>query len=154
MLSDTDFLNVINLTPLVAIDLLIKNSNGDILLGKRNNRPAMGYWFVPGGRILKNETFDVAFERIVKNELNQQIAWDTAKFFGCFQHLYPDNFLNSENISTHYVVLSYEINLDTKQYNADLSEQHTEQAWWTIEDILASEEVHPNTKAYFRPNEG
>ena len=47
-------LAIINATPLVAVDLIIENRNKEILLGKRVNRPAQGYWFVPGGRILNN----------------------------------------------------------------------------------------------------
>jgi len=41
-------LEIIEATPLVSIDLVIRNPSNKVLLGKRNNRPAMGYWFVPG----------------------------------------------------------------------------------------------------------
>ena len=57
-LTDDKFLDVIKATPLVAIDLIIKNSSGFVLLGKRFNRPARGFWFVPGGRIRKDETLE------------------------------------------------------------------------------------------------
>ena len=61
MLSNADFLTVVRLTPLVAIDLIVTDGNRRILLGHRRNRPAQGTWFVPGGRITKNETLDAAF---------------------------------------------------------------------------------------------
>ena len=57
-------LNIIDATPLVSVDLIIENRLKQILLGKRVNRPAQGYWFVPGGRILKNETIKDAIKRI------------------------------------------------------------------------------------------
>lgn len=154
MLSDTDFLHVIDLTPLVALDLIIKNNRGEILLGERKNRPAKGYWFVPGGRILKNETFESAFERISSSELTSKLGWDDAALLGCFQHLYPDNYLNKENVSTHYVVLAYELEIEITSFIADLSSQHSDHKWWTVEDILSSTEVHPNTKAYFLTSQG
>lgn len=47
------FKTVIESTPLVSIDLIVLNSEGKILLGKRLKHPAQGYWFVPRGRILK-----------------------------------------------------------------------------------------------------
>ena len=50
--------DVVRLAPLVAIDLVIRNARGDILLGLRNNEPAKGCYFVPGGMILKNERLD------------------------------------------------------------------------------------------------
>ena len=46
-LDDKTFLRVIEATPLVSIDLLVRNERGQVLLGKRANRPAQGLWFVP-----------------------------------------------------------------------------------------------------------
>ena len=55
MLNDTDFLHIVDATPLVSIDLVLRNERDEVLLGQRKNRPAQGIWFVPGGRIRKNE---------------------------------------------------------------------------------------------------
>ena len=63
------FGEVIRNTPLVAIDLVVRDQSGRALLGKRLNRPAQGYWFAPGGRIRKNETLDAAFLRLTAAEL-------------------------------------------------------------------------------------
>ena len=68
MLSKEDFISIVKNTPLVSIDLVIENKEGEILLGWRNNQPAKGYWFVPGGRIRKDENFRKAFNRILKTE--------------------------------------------------------------------------------------
>jgi len=67
-------LEIIEATPLVSIDLVIRNPSNKVLLGKRNNRPAMGYWFVPGGRIFKNETINQALKRISEVELGQDLS--------------------------------------------------------------------------------
>ena len=68
-LEKETFKTVIGATPLIAIDLLVKNSAGQYLLGYHNNRPAQGYWFVHGGRILKNESIAEAFKRLCLHEL-------------------------------------------------------------------------------------
>jgi colanic acid biosynthesis protein WcaH len=47
-LEDIVFKTIIENTPLVSVDLIIKNEN-KILLGKRVNKPAQGYWFTLGG---------------------------------------------------------------------------------------------------------
>ena len=52
-LSESTFQTIIGATPLVSIDLIVKNAKGEVLLGYRTNRPAQGYWFVPGGRVQK-----------------------------------------------------------------------------------------------------
>lgn len=52
-LRHEDFATVVRSTPLISIDLIVENAHGEFLLGKRLNRPAQGYWFVPGGRVQK-----------------------------------------------------------------------------------------------------
>jgi len=71
-LDTKTFKTVIASTPLIAIDLIVVNERKEILLGKRLNQPAKNYWFVPGGRILKNETLDNAFKRLTLTELGKK----------------------------------------------------------------------------------
>ena len=72
MLNDKIFRVVVDSTPLISIDILLKKDN-KILLGKRINKPAQGYFFSTGGRINKNETINNAMVRIAKNELNIEL---------------------------------------------------------------------------------
>jgi colanic acid biosynthesis protein WcaH len=150
MLSNADFLTVVRLTPLVAIDLIVTDGNRRILLGHRRNRPAQGTWFVPGGRITKNESLDAAFKRIVHNELGVASAQrSAARFFGVYEHLYDDNFIAENGVGTHYVVLVYSMELDS---NAPVGryDQHSQYVWFTPEELLTHPDVHENTKIYFR----
>ena len=142
------FLDIIDKTPLVSIDLIIKDSNNKALLGYRNNHPARGFWFVPGGRIRKNETLSQAMKRIALNEIGLEISITGATLLGAYDHIYDDNFDAKPGIKTHYVALGYEIKLPCKQ-TIKMDTQHSEIQWWSIEDLLKSEAVHRNTKAYF-----
>ncbi len=147
MLTDTDFLRIVEATPLVSIDLILRNERGEVLLGRRNNKPAQGLWFVPGGRIRKNERVAEALRRISRRELGVEIP--QAKLLGVFDHLYPDNFLGAPDVSTHYVVLGMEAAWPVGA-NVQADDQHDEFKWWAAVKILASDAVHENTKAYFR----
>lgn len=142
------FLNIVASTPLVSIDLVIRNKQGRVLLGYRTNNPAKGYWFVPGGIIRKNERLDAAFNRISENEIGLIYDRDDSKFLGVFEHYYPENFLEADNVDTHYVVLAHEIHLPdhTKILGDD---QHSELRWWSVPELLANSYVHAYTKAYF-----
>jgi len=60
-LEKSVFTTVIDSTPLVSIDLVIENTDGKILLGYRNNRPAKGYWFVPGEEFRKARAWTMLF---------------------------------------------------------------------------------------------
>ena len=138
---------VVELTPLVSIDLFIVNAANEVLVGYRNNRPAQGYWFVPGGRILKNETFEQAFTRISQNELNIAMHFATAKPLGAYQHFYSDSRFG-EHLSTHYVALGYLVKLDAEVSFAVGDSQHSDLKWIALDGLEADESVHDMTKAY------
>ncbi len=148
MISDEQFLKVIDSTPLVSIDLILANSQGEILLGKRNNRPAQGYWFVPGGRIRKNERLADAIKRISLAESGSELTLSDGQLLGAFDHIYDDNFSGIDGINTHYVVLAYNIKLKD-DFEIAPDEQHSEMKWWSKDGLLNDYEVHQNTKAYF-----
>lgn len=148
-LSDLEFKEVIKNTPLISIDLIIKNNKEEILLGYRKNAPAKDNWFVPGGRIWKNETLDNAFKRITKSELGQEIERKNASFYKVSQHFYDDNKFEITGLSTHYVVISYQIdNFNQVQLTKD--DQHSQFRWFKTDELLALPDVHQNTKDYFQ----
>ena len=63
MLDNQIFKTVVDSAPLVSIDILLKKDN-KVLLGRRVNKPAQGYFFSIGGRIDKNETIENAMKII------------------------------------------------------------------------------------------
>ncbi|MGO0307328.1 GDP-mannose mannosyl hydrolase [Endozoicomonas acroporae] len=147
MLPLATFKTVVASTPLVPIDLIIRNKQGHVLLGLRNNRPAQGYWFVPGGRIQKDERLDDAFSRLVSVELGTAAGFDQASFLGLYQNFYLDNF-SVDSFSTYYVVLSYELMLEIDLCDFP-EEQHCDYHWFTVDELLSSNQVHQHTKDYF-----
>jgi len=143
-LDDATFKTVIDSAPLVSIDILLKKGD-KVLLGKRVNKPAQGYFFSTGGRINKNETIDNAMARVALNELNIELK-SVPKFIGVFEHFYDDSIY--KDVSTHYVNIAYEYEVEEIP---DLpTKQHSEYKWFTIDELLESKQVHEYTKDYFR----
>ncbi len=142
------FKTIIDNTPLVSVDLIVKH-NGKVLLGKRVNKPAQGYWFTLGGRVLKNESIDSAIQRIGKLELDTIIE-KKPKFIGVFEHFYDDSIFG--DVSTHYVNLAYEIEVSGLE---DLpKDQHNDYRWFGLEELIQSNEVHTYVKDYFTKQKG
>ena len=147
-LEPQDFENVIRLTPLVSIDMIVRSPERWILLGRRRNEPAKGCFFVPGGRITKNESIAAAFSRLSLAELGVEQAIEAARFLGVYEHFYPTNHLERPGFGTHYVVLAYEF-VSPIQDALLPQDQHGEYAWKTESELLSCPEVHEHTKAYF-----
>ncbi len=147
-LPAADFEQIVRLTPLVAIDLVVRSPRGEVLVGRRKNEPARGMLFVPGSRITKNETRAAAFRRIAREELGVDVPIDAARLLGAYEHFYPTNRFEKAGFGTHYIVLAYELVLPLR--TADLpKDQHGEYLWLEPQALLKSPEVHANTKAYF-----
>ena len=148
-LPDETFKSIIQHTPLISIDLIVRNEQGHVLLGKRVNAPAKGYWFVPGGRVRKNETLDDAFVRLVREELGIEsgVTRADAKFLGVYEHFYDDNIFDDE-VSTHYIVLAYKLMLGDDNILNLPCEEHYMYGWRKSISILNEKNVHSNVKIY------
>lgn len=147
-LSTPDFLTVVRLAPLVALDLVVINPRGEVLVGLRTNRPAEGSWFVPGGRIQKDERLDDAFRRLTGEELGRPLGLADASPLGVYEHLYEDNFAGAPGVSTHYVVIAHRVALDL-DLAALPGAQHAHWKWISVDELRGDATVHANTRAYF-----
>lgn len=147
-LDQQTFSTVIKSSPLVSIDLVVINQHGQALLGQRLNRPAKGFWFVPGGRILKNESLASAFKRLTHDELGTEFAIEQATLQGPYDHFYNDNVFGEE-FSTHYVAISFVIKLTQPLSNLPMDVQHNGYKWFAINELLSDTAVHKHTKWYF-----
>jgi colanic acid biosynthesis protein WcaH len=153
MLDQQTFITVVGAAPLVSLDILMVRGGCEVLLGLRNNRPAQGFWFLPGGRILKNETINQAFLRIAKKELGLEVLDKNSQlnvtFYGNYEHFYDDCFAGDVGVSTHYVVLAHKVDVPENTPLPTSDEQHIAFKWWSIQEALQSKEVHQYTKNYF-----
>jgi len=146
---------VVASTPLISIDLILKSQDQRILLGERLNRPAQGFWFVPGGRIYKNEKLDAAFSRIVFEELGLERARSEATFLGAYEHMYQDSQFGEHlfDSSTHYVVLAYAMDIDAGLLENLPKLQHGDYRLLDSQALMACPQVHQHTKNYFLNDE-
>ena len=142
------FLEVVARAPLVSIDLVVRDSAGRVLLGLRRNAPARGFWFVPGGIVRKNETLEIAYGRITRSELGMELPRTGSRLLGVYEHFYAENADDRPGFGTHYVVLAHAVTLEAAPVPP--AEQHSVYRWLEPAELLATSDVHNNTKAYFR----
>ncbi len=142
------FKSIIEHTPIVAVDVIVKHEK-KILLGKRINKPAQDYWFTFGGRVVKNEMIHSAIVRIAHVELGVALI-STPKFIGVFEHFYDESIF--DDVPIHYLDLAYEVEISVcKDFQGC---QHSEYRWFNLKELMKSKEVHDYVKDYFRKQKG
>jgi len=69
MIPASEYKKIVDQMPIVCIDAIIMNHKGQYLLVRRKNEPLKDEFWLPGGRLLKNETLHDAVHRKVLQEL-------------------------------------------------------------------------------------
>jgi colanic acid biosynthesis protein WcaH len=117
-IPDDEWATIVAEVPIVSVDLLVRYEGG-LLLGKRTNEPAKGYWFMPGGRVYKNETRSEAVHRIGKEELGLEV--EIVESLGAFEHLYDTSEIDGVD-TKHYLANGYVV--DVIDGNPQPDDQH------------------------------
>jgi len=96
----------------------------------------------------------IAIDLIIRNARDEVLITPQASMMpswsGVFEHFYDNNRSGNGGYGTHYVVLGYEFRwASAAEPRPD--DQHSELRWWPVAELLTSDRVHENAKAYFRP---
>lgn len=148
MLPVEQFKMLLDHAPLFAIDLVVVNSEQQLLVGLRKNAPAQNYWFVPGGRVFKGETQREAFGRISAQEIGKSVDIENAVLLGIYDHLYDDSVFG-DHLSTHYINATYLIKLDYQQLNLPI-EQHAYYRWVDLDSVEIDQTIHFYSKVFLK----
>ncbi len=74
-LPEEVFLFATTITPMINVDLLVKNSRGQVLMSWRDDMCGTG-WHIPGGIIRFKETFHDRLLKVGESELHTRITHD------------------------------------------------------------------------------
>ena len=75
-LPDELFYYISKTTPLVNVDLLIKDEKGRILLSWRNDKYCGKGWHVPGGIVRFKETLEERVKKVAETEIGVEVTFD------------------------------------------------------------------------------
>ena len=114
--------------PLPCVDLLIL-FQGKLLLGLRNNEPGKNIWFLPGGRILLNESLESSVSRILFKETG--LTTKKINQVGAMSHFWPQ----LSTVTVYYTVI-------VTSDNIILNNEHSTYKWVDSVD----EQMHPFLK--------
>lgn len=154
-LNKENFAKLVSISPLISIDICILKDK-HLLLGKRKNHPAKDFYFVPGGRIRKNEKINDAFNRLLISEMGFKFKKKNIKekkLLGVYEHFYLENFQGNDDFNTHYIVLAFLISFENieKVLKIDSSkDQHVDYIWYElVKENNNDIKIHKYTLDYF-----
>lgn len=111
--------------PIASVDALIL-CRGKLLLLLRNNEPARGLWWTPGGRVRKGEQLGEA----VRRELMEETGLSPYKIekIGVMSHIWPE---------VHFVTSFFRV--DVEDDAVVLNDEHSDFRWVSS----VNDELHP-----------
>ncbi len=95
------FLYISRTTPLINVDLLIKDENGRTLLSWRNERYTGKGWHVPGGIVRFKENLETRIRKVAETEIGTDVSFDPIPIT-LNQIINPD-----QDIRGHFISLLY-----------------------------------------------
>lgn len=138
-ISESEWQTIVKHVPIVSVDLIVFY-NDAVLLAKRENEPARGEWFVPGGRVLKNETREEAVHRVAEQELGVDV--ELLESLGAYEHIYKTADVDVSN-GKHYLANGYVVR--PRDDDFELDSQHSDARFFEA----PPEDPHENIAAYF-----
>jgi ADP-ribose pyrophosphatase YjhB (NUDIX family) len=87
-IQEKTYKTIISQMPIPAVEAIIINSKNDLLVLKRNNPPAKGEWWFPGGRIRRGETFFQTLIREVREETGLEVKM--LGFIGVYERIFRE----------------------------------------------------------------
>lgn len=126
--------------PLVCVDVVIADGK-KFLLAKRTNQPEKGKWWIPGGRILKNEFLKDAAVRLLKQETG--LKAQSIQFIGFDELLHAPGYF--PGTTAHNVAFVFKAKIAPRG-KFKLDSQNSDGKWFSKID----RSWHPYVKKFLR----
>ncbi len=126
--------------PIVCIDVVITDGK-KFLLGKRKNQPEKGKWWIPGGRILKNESLQDAAKRVLRQETGLKAK--SMKFLGFDELLHSPGYFTG--MTAHNIAFVFEAKIGANA-KVKLDSQNSKARWFS----KINPSWHPYAKKFLK----
>ena len=144
LIPETTFNLFESLMPLASVNAIISNEKNEVLIVKRNIKPAKNLYWFPGGIIKKGQTFQEALQDEIQEELG--LKWSNLEIVKLL-NVASCRFETRHTIEINFLL---RIKQDTK---IQLNKEHSEYQWIKPEN-LEKEGFHSYLKWVLEGNWG
>lgn len=138
-LSQEEFDSIYHKVPRLTVEIIVKNKEGAVFLTKRDVKPCLGLWNLPGGTVRFGELLSDAVKRIAKRELGITVTKMENK--GYIE--YPSHFQNGLDTP---VGIAFEV---TKYDGEFVRDKESSEGGWFAK---LPEPMHDEQVAYLTDN--
>ena len=110
--------------PIVCVDLVVIN-DGKVLLLKRRNPPARGQWWLPGGRIFKNESIRDAAVRKGRQEIG--LVLEPREMISVEETIFTEK---EDKVDIHTINIVMKMKIVQPDFTIKLDQTHVEYKWF------------------------
>ncbi|MEQ8187129.1 MAG: NUDIX domain-containing protein [Candidatus Eremiobacterota bacterium] len=142
-LPEEVFFFISRVTPMINVDLLIKDEKGRTLLAWRNDRFAGEGWHVPGGIVRYRETLEKRIIKVSETEIGASVDFDPVPL--------AINQIIDKNLTTrgHFISILYKCNISCNYIpqNTGLSNKDQGYLMWhdrCPENLIKVHEIYRN----------
>jgi len=138
-IPNKEYKRILELMPICCVDLIIYQDN-KILLIKRKDEPCKGEWWIPGGRILKNESVEGAVVRKAKEETGIDI--EIVKLATYYEFFSENSAFGKIENKCHTISLVFLVKVKNKNQKVNLDKTSCDFKWVNP----ARNDLHPVLK--------
>lgn len=131
-----EYRNILRAVPIVCVDCVVVGEGGAVLLVKRRNAPLQGEFWLPGGRLHKNERLAEAVHRKMREEIGVDV--EIIGNIGFFEEFFDHTAENAEG-GAHAVSIVYLVRALSSDFKLDSQSS----AWAWFEDVPPRLRKHP-----------
>lgn len=144
-LPEDVFLFISRMTPLVNVDLLIRDENGRILLSWRDDAYAGKGWHIPGGILRFKEKFETRVLKVAENEIGARITFDPTP-------IAINQTICTHNTRGHFISLLYKCFLSSTFVPKNVGRKKSDNGYLKWHDICPKNlvKVHEIYRKYMR----
>ena len=132
------YTKIVDSVPILCVDLCILTPDNKWILVKRKNEPLRGFWWPPGGRVMRGEMVHDAAKRIAREELGIDVTH--VRIYGIYEEVFKKSAASRKGIHT----LSVVVQAYAKTMKIELDAQSSD---WAHSSILP-EKFSRNVQTY------
>jgi len=146
MLSDAEYGKVLDNIVIACVDVVIMHKN-EILIEQRSSDPIKNEWWIFGGRMQANETFQETAQRGILRELSLNIE-DKSRFkeLLTLNLRWPTRRELPVTNGCHHLLIAHQINISNEERAVIDKNTSNQRIEWFDVDVIRSKDILPELR--------